>query len=242
MKTSIFVITSAFLLSIGTLVVGAWASGQSADATCSSMEIQICDSASHQYVDAAELRRSLQRSGLSPLGKQPTEVSCQAIEDHLLQHDMVRTAECYKLSTGDLRIKVTQRIPIMQVRTADGGYYVDTDRKIMPLRSTIDVDVPIFKGDVNKNTATQEYYDFVHWLKNDPYWANRITHIHVHHPEHVVLTQCQVNGKILLGKLDDYEDKMERLRKLYVKGFDKIGYKSYTEYDLRFEGQVIGRY
>lgn len=230
------------LLGIGTLVLGAWASGQPVDAICNGLEIQICDSASHQYVGAKELQRSLQRSGLSPVGKNISEVSCQVIEEHLLQHDMVRTAECYKLSTGALRIKVTQRVPVMQVRTAEGGFYVDTDRKIMPLRSTIDVDVPIFKGAITKKAATEEYYDFVEWLKNDHYWQNRITHVHVHNPKHIVLSQTEVEGQIILGALEGYEHKMERLHKLYVKGLDKIGYKPYKEYDLRYTGQVIGRY
>jgi len=34
---------------------------------------------------------------------------------------------------------------------------------------------------------------------------------------------------------------MDRLQKLYTKGFDKIGYTDYREYDLRFDGQVVGR-
>ena len=48
-------------------------------------------------------------------------------------------------------------------------------------------------------------------------------------------------GDIILGELDGYEDKMQRLQKLYTKGFDKIGYDNYREYDLRFDGQVVGR-
>jgi hypothetical protein len=65
--------------------------------------------------------------------------------------------------------------------------------------------------------------------------------VHVHNTKHLVLAQHEVKGDIILGELEGYEKKMDRLQKLYTKGFDKIGYTDYREYDLRFDGQVVGR-
>lgn len=242
MKKKMLVLACAILLSIGTWVVGAWASKQPTDAVCQRLEILLCDSAQHQFVSVDELQRTLQRRALLPMGKRWDEVSCQEIEQCLLQHDMIRTAECYKTSTGDVCVRLTQRVPMLYVTTAEGSYYVDTDRRVMPVRSSIEVSVPIFKGNVSQRAATEEYFDFVCWLQDDSYWSQRITQVHVRNPKQHVLKQRHVEGDILLGDLQGYEQKMERLRKLYVKGFDKIGYKSYKEYDLRYQGQVVGRY
>ena len=242
MKTKMLVLACAILLSIATWVVGAWASKQPTDAECQRLEILLCDSAQYQFVSVDELQRTLQRRALLPVGKRWDEVSCQEIEQCLLQHDMIRTAECYKTSTGDVCVRLTQRVPMLYVTTAEGSYYVDTDRRVMPVRSSIEVSVPIFKGNVSQRAATEEYFDFVCWLQNDSYWNQRITQVHVRSPKQHVLKQRHVEGDILLGDLQGYEQKMERLRKLYVKGFDKIGYKSYKEYDLRYQGQVVGRY
>lgn len=242
MKKKMLVLACAILLSIGTWVVGAWASKQPTDAVCQRLDILLCDSAQHQFVSVDELQRTLQRRALLPVGKRWDEVSCQEIEQCLLQHDMIRTAECYKTSTGDVCVRLTQRVPMLYVTTAEGSYYVDTDRRVMPVRSSIEVSVPIFKGNVSQRAATEEYFDFVCWLQDDSYWSQRITQVHVRNPKQHVLKQRHVEGDILLGDLQGYEQKMERLRKLYVKGFDKIGYKSYKEYDLRYQGQVVGRY
>ena len=242
MKKKMLVLACAILLSIATWVVGAWASKQPTDAVCQRLEILLCDSAQHQFVSVDELQRTLQRRALLPVGKRWDEVSCQEIEQCLLQHDMIRTAECYKTSTGDVCVRLTQRVPMLYVTTAEGCYYVDTDRRVMPVRSSIEVSVPIFKGNVSQRAATEEYFDFVCWLQDDSYWSQRITQVHVRNPKQHVLKQRHVEGDILLGDLQGYEQKMERLRKLYVKGFDKIGYKSYKEYDLRYQGQVVGRY
>lgn len=226
---------------VAILVAALWVSHVPDDTVCQQVKILLCDSVDNQFVTESELHRTLQRSGLSPVGKCMDEVSCQAIEDCLLRHEMIRTAECYKVSTGEVCVRVTQRVPMLYVMSAEGNYYVDTDRKVMPVRSTIQVQVPIFRGNISKQSATQEYYDFVAWLMDDHYWKNRITHVHVRNPKSIVLAQREVEGDILLGALEGYEQKMARLRKLYVKGFDKIGYKPYKEYDLRFDGQVIGR-
>lgn len=242
MKKKMLVLACAILLSIGTWVIGAWASKQPTDAVCQRLEILLCDSAQHQFVSVDELQRTLQRRALLPVGKRWDAVSCQEIEQCLLQHDMIRTAECYKTSTGDVCVRLTQRVPMLYVTTAEGSYYVDTDRRVMPVRSSIEVSVPIFKGNVSQRAATEEYFDFVCWLQDDSYWSQRITQVHVRNPKQHVLKQRHVEGDILLGDLQGYEQKMERLRKLYVKGFDKIGYKSYKEYDLRYQGQVVGRY
>jgi hypothetical protein len=55
------------------------------------------------------------------------------------------------------------------------------------------------------------------------------------------LNQEGQTSKIILGGIDGYEAKLQKLRKLYTKGFDKIGYPECREYDLRFTNQVVCR-
>lgn len=232
---------SALVVVAAMLVTAIWASRRPVEAPCAWLKVEVTDSLQRRFVKSNELCMLLQREGLSPVGKQMDAVSCQAIEDCLLGHDMIRTAECCKLANGGVRVRVTQRVPALYIRGNDGNYYVDEDRKVMPVRTAIEVDVPVFKGAVGKRAATEEYYDFAQWLMANRYWKTRIKYVHVHTPKYLVLAQNEVKGDIVLGELAGYEKKMGRLQKLYTKGFDKIGYKDYREYDLRFDGQVVGR-
>jgi cell division protein FtsQ len=238
---TIFATVGAMIAVALLLVATIWASHVPDDMVCQEMRIVIGDSATHQFVGVDELQRTLKRNGISPVGMKMKDVSCQAIEEILLEHSMLRTAECYKLSSGEIRVDVTQRVPILYVSTAEGSYFVDMDRKVMPVRSSIQVEVPILRGEITSQSATEEYYDFVQWLTHNRYWKGRITTIYARSPRYIVLSQREVEGSIILGELDGYDRKMARLRKLYVDGFEEIGYKSYKEYDLRFDGQVIGR-
>lgn len=238
---TIISIVSAVLLVATLSVVACWAAQRPTQLPCAWLRVEVTDSLDRRFVESDELRRMLQREGLVPKGLSMEEISCQAIEDCLMKHDMVRTAECFKLVNGGVCVRVTQRVPALYVMSNEGSYYVDTDREIMPVCKTIDVDVPRFKGAVGKRAATEEYFDFALWLTKNRYWKSRIQDVQVVNPKHLVLHQKDDRGKIILGDLSQYEHKLDKLQKLYTKGLEYIDYQNYREYDLRYQGQVIGR-
>lgn len=235
-------LTVAVVLCCGAVVVGgAWCSAQNDDSPCQVVDIVVNDSLQRQFVDTDALELFLQRNGYFPAGKRMSEVDCHAMEQCLLKHDMVRTASCYKSPFQTVYIRVTQRIPMLSVVSDNGCYYVDTDRRVMPAREKIQVEVPVFKGNVSSRAAVEEYFDFVEWLNDNHYWRALIKEVQVKNPKHLVLNQNGHSAKIILGPLDNYENKLNKLKKLYTKGLDQIGYPDYREYDLRFDGQVVGR-
>lgn len=223
------------------LAGGIWCSRQVDASLCTQVDIVVEDSVSRQYVDAMEVEGYLKARGCYALSKAMCEVDCHMIEQALLKHEMIRTASCYKTPFGAVRIRVTQRVPVLCVKTAEGNYLVDADRRVMPYRSGMKLDVPVFTGAINKCAATEEYYDFVLWLQDNSYWGERIRDVYVRNPKLVVLSQKDYSAKIVLGKLDGYEDKLARLRSLYKKGFDVLGYPECRELDLRYAGQVVRR-
>ena len=241
MVKKIFLIVAVVLCCGAVVVGGAWCSAQNDDSPCQVVDIVVNDSLQRQFVDTDALELFLQRNGYFPAGKRMSEVDCHAMEQCLLKHDMVRTASCYKSPFQTVYIRVTQRIPMLSVVSDNGCYYVDTDRRVMPAREKIQVEVPVFKGNVSSRAAVEEYFDFVEWLNDNHYWRALIKEVQVKNPKHLVLNQNGHSAKIILGPLDNYENKLNKLKKLYTKGLDQIGYPDYREYDLRFDSQVVGR-
>ena len=233
---------SAAVVVISVIGIAIWASHQPKEKPCARLEVVITDSLQRRFVERQELRQWIYREGLLPEGKWQHEISCHAIEECLLKHEMVRTAECYKSHDGLVCVRITQRVPALYVVSGEGNYYVDADREIMPVRKSINVDVPKFKGAVGKRAAREEYFDFAQWLMDNRYWNDRIDYVKVHNAKYLVLAQTGDMGDIVLGDLSNFEQKLDKLKKLYTDGFDHIGYKPYREYDLRYDGQVVGRY
>lgn len=240
-STQIFMTTLATIVCIAVLAGVIACSQRQNLATCTELKITIKDSLEYQHVTTDELHQYLMDKGQNCLGFEMEGVSCINIEECLSTHDMIRTVNCYKTPFNSVRVKVTQRQPVLKVKSGNVTYYVDSDRKVMPYKSSIAVEVPTFTGAVGENMATSEYYDFVKWLQSNPYWGKRIHEIHVHHPKYLILTQQDYDAKIILGELHGYEEKLARLEKLYTKGFDIMGYPQCKELDLRFNGQIVRR-
>ena len=241
MVKKIFLIVTVVLCCGAVGLGGAWCSIQQDKSPCTTVRIVIEDSLERQFVDVDELKGYLKQHRFYPMGHLMADINCHAIEQCLQRHDMVREVECYKSLFGCVNIVVAQRVPKLQVVANDGCYYVDTDCRVMPVRKQIDIEVPVIKGVVSSRAATEEYFDFVDWLNNNRYWRTRIYDVYVSNPKHVVLIQKEENTKIVLGPLDGYKEKLNKLQKLYTTGFSQIGYPNIREYDLRFTGQVVGR-
>ena len=82
--------------------------------------------------------------------------------------------------------------------------------------------------------------DFAQWLNDEPYWRTQIKHVHVQGP-HRVLVYAGTQ-QVVLGDMTGYERKLAKLRTFLAKRPQEVQEKNYHELDLRFHGQVIGRY
>ena len=210
--------------------------------SCDNIRIILKDSVERQFISSMEIVSLLKQKGVYPVGKELCNVSCSAIEEVLQAHPVIQSSECYKTSSGLIKIKVRQRVPKFRVITENESYYVDTHREVMPVLSGCAAYVPVVTGRVGKSFAKDVLFDFVDYLENDELWKDQITQIHVTEYQEIVLSPRVGSHRVELGKMENYESKMEKLRKLYVDGFSQLGWKSYRVIDLRYKGQAVCRY
>ena len=230
----------AGLLAAVVVLAGALASRRVADPACNEITIMIKDSLERQYVTTHEIENVLRQAGLWQIGEPLSKISCGDIERCLRAHPMLRQVECYERSTGEIRVVVKQRVPLMRI-DGDEHYFVDMDRTVMPIRASVNTPVVVVNGHIGKQQALGEMYDFVYRLSTDPYWRDKIHTIHVINPKMIELVDEEHKYVIVLGELANAEQRMESLRKLYDKGFEKIGWPQYKQIDLRFSNQIVGR-
>lgn len=228
------------------LLVGAVVSGyrmRPSDRPCPSVKFIIKDRAERLYLTEQELNSLLQSENLYPVGKVLDEGVLYHIEKTVKSHPMVRTAECYVTVRDEVRIRITQRVPLLRVQTAAGEtYLIDTDRRVMQARASVKDEVPVVTGTVGVKMAASQMADFAEWLQNNDYWRNAIHHVRVQSPQMIyVYLRGENRPRIVLGGMNRYEQKLAKLRIFLEKGGEATQGKQYTELDLRFKGQVIGR-
>ena len=207
---------------------------------CKQVSIRVEDAAERAYLTPNELQQYLSTSCGNLVGLPVDELPLGQIEHSLLKHPMLRYAEAWCSPDGVLYIQVTQREPVLRVM-GDENYYVDSDRRRMPVRATTAAYVPVVTGRVPQRFVMGELFDFVQFIEKDNYWRAQIEQIHVVSPQCIELVPRVGSGIVILGSLDNYTGKLRKLKRLYQEGFSAFGWTDYAELDLRYKGQVVCR-
>ena len=215
-------------------------------APCKAIDYIIEDRDERMYLTEHELTHALEKEGVYPVGKALNDVALHRIESAVGRHPMVRTAECYLTPRHVVKVRLTQRIPVLRVQTPGDTYFVDTDKRVMPVREAVRDTVLVARGAVGVQMASGPLVEFAQWLEQDKYWKARVRYVYVQNPRMVYLylngDRVGVSGeRVLLGSMRGFEAKLAKCRTFFDNGREALQDKHYTEYDLRFKGQVVGR-
>ena len=250
-KTAHIVWTCIGLSIVAALLVAATVWGvvnRPADQPCVSLSFIIKDRADRLYVTENELTQLLRAEELYPVGRKVDVGTLHRIELAVLHHPMVRTAQCYLTPRNEVRVQLTQRVPLLRVVKADETYFIDTDRRVMPVRAAVQDKVLTVTGTVGTRIASTQLADFALWLQDMPYWQQHTRYLQVQSPQMIYLylnkdAGLDVKGeRIVLGSMRNFERKLKKMHTFFDNSADILKEKNYVEYDARYKGQVIGRY
>lgn len=211
------------------------------DAPCASLNYIIEDREERMYLSEEELNQILRSAELYPVGQAQNMLSLHCIEQTMLHHPMVRTAECYLTPRHEMQIRLTQRVPLLRVQTPAESFLIDTDRRVMESRVAVKDSVLMVTGSVGVQLASTQMADFARWLQKNKYWRERIESVRVQTPQMIYLNLKGQQPRVVLGSMRHYERKLKKLRTFLEEGQEATAEKEYKEWDVRFKGQVIGR-
>ena len=211
----------------------------SEDVVCKKIEVEVANTQGQDYISNNEVIALMKKQNIFPVGKNLSEINCAEIEENLQNNKLIKRAECFKTVGGDVKIKVYQRIPVLRVFSQNGSYYVDNEGEIMPVPGNFAAYVPLASGNIDSEYAKKQLYDFASYLQKDKFWDSQIAQIYVSSNQDVVLTPTVGSHQIILGKIEDYKENLDKLRIFYEKGLNKIGWNRYSVINLKYKNQVV---
>ena len=237
-KVLLFIV---LLLIIAYLIIALTAfSGKPADQVCQRVELIIKDSVNAGFITRDEVGSLLRKKGLYPIGKKMESIRTDLLEKQLNEHPLIENVECYKTPGGSLCVEVTQRLPILRVMSNKGeNYYIDNKGKIMPPEANCVAHLAIVTGNVDKTFATKDLYKFGLFLQNDKFWDAQIEQINVTPEKEVELVPRVGEHIVFLGKIDNFEEKLAKLKLFYEKALNQVGWNKYSRISLEFNNQII---
>jgi len=209
---------------------------------CTAIRYTIEDKDDRLYLTEDELTKMLQAESLYPVGRPLNLISLYRIEQAVARHPMVRTAECYFTPRNEVRVVLTQRVPLLRVQLLEDGYLIDTDRRVMQARAAVKDPVLVVTGNPTVQLASGVLADFAKWLQRDAFWRKHIKRVQVQNPHMYVLHLADPESpQVILGDMKGYANKLRKLRTFFEDGEEERAGKQYEVLDIRFRGQVIGR-
>jgi cell division protein FtsQ len=211
-----------------------------ANAVCQDIDLVIMDSVDASFVTKNEVISILTKHDAYPIGKNAEEIDLKVLEELLVKHPLVDRVECYKTPGGKLYVEVTQRLPVLRVFGKSGeSYFIDHKGSIMPPETKCVAHLPVVTGDVDKSFVLTELYAFALFLQKNQFWNAQIEQINVLKGREIELVPRVGNHIVFLGKTDNYERKLSRLKEFYQKGLNKVGWNRYKRISLEFDNQII---
>lgn len=220
---------------------------------CSEVNIKIDDRNANGFLTAAEVKKMMQQARMYPLNFKMDDIKPRQIEDLLCKSPFVKTAECYKTKDCHVYISITQRLPVIRIKSQRGeDYYLDDKGGIMP-NSNYTSDLIIATGNINKWFARNYIAPMANIIMANDLWKNLIEQINVLPDKSIEIVPRIGNHIVYLGSIpytrnearrkQQIEDfvtlKLTRLEKFYKYGLSQVGWNKYPYISLEFNNQII---
>lgn len=217
----------------------AFLTGDSANQTCNGLDIKISGD-DYNALSHDEVKKMLASKSLAPEGKKMEEIDCSMIESIINEYSLVDECQSYKTHKGKIGIRISCKKPIMQIFDKyENSFFIDSKGGIIEGINSA-MYIPVASGFIDKSMAGKELLDIALFLQDDEFWNQQIEQIYITPKKEVILVPRVGNHTIELGKANNIEDKLEKLKKFYEKGLNEIGWNKYKSLNVEFNGKVIG--
>ncbi|MEA4916521.1 hypothetical protein [Proteiniphilum sp.] len=239
MKKFLIILIAAVV--IGYLIFSAsYFRNRSKDVVCESFSVVIEDSTHYRFVSTQDIVGLVKRYDLYPVGKTFGEINTLAIRDSILTNKLVESAKVFITPKGSVMATISQRKPILRVISdVKGNFYVDNERRIMPVSANFAVYVPVATGVIDEEFAQNQLSDFALFLSSHPDWDAWIEQIVVQKDQEVELIPRAGDFRIILGSLDDYQAKLAKFSRFVDEGLNVVGWNRYSAINLKYDNQVV---
>lgn len=209
------------------------------DAVCHQVIVVIRDSLERDFIDKKDIADLLKNADLYPANVPTANINTEAIKQQVLTNELIASANVFKTPSGNIKIEITQKMPILRVFSGKESYYVDEYGSIMPANFRYATYLPIANGRIEKSFATTDLYEFALFLHKHKFWNNQIEQIYVYPNGEVEIIPRVGDHRIVLGDFEDFKEKMNKLQLFYEQAIPKLGWDKYRVINLSYRNQIV---
>ena len=230
----------ALLAAIAGLVINfIWANTSADKKTCQEVIFDIQNADTVSFVNEAALRGMLYDAGLSPEGVDIASISTDSIEKLFNRSEYIESAQCVLQKNGDVRVIVSQLIPVLRVFDGKGSFYINKDGKAMVARSDIHTEVPLVNGNFKNPADALVVLPIAKYVENDNALQKLVTMYTVKDNDNIMIIPSVYGHVINFGDSTNIANKFAKLRRFYKEVMPVKGWTTYDTIYLKWNYQVV---
>jgi len=190
------------------------------------------------FMDYQMVNKLLIQNGGTVKNLTKSVIDLHNLEAKIRSHPMVESASVFLTVDGFLKAKIRQRTPIARVVVNNESYYIDRQAKSMPLSENFSARVLLISGYV-KEQNNAEIQQLVTAILNDEFLKEQIIGVEIKPKNEYVLDTRVGDQKIILGKIENLDQKFKNLGSFYVKTMADSTIYKYDSINLKYNKQVV---
>lgn len=228
---------------------------------CNNIDVQIVDTTGNSFVESNDIMEFLSQKNYKITGNNIEDFPLDKIENDINNYPSVKSTEVFVTLDGTLHIVIMQRNPIIRIINYDGtSYYIDCDGVLFPLSDKYTARVLVangninepynlrYKKDITKNETKDELgrrfiaddlFILAKYIKSDKFFDAFIEQIFVDDNNEIELVPKIGTFTILLGDVQNIEEKFTNLKALIQIGLPREGWNKYKKINIKYKNQVV---
>ena len=201
-------------------------------------------------INQEDVKVTIERSfGYNLLGIPVREIDVARVERVLKNDPFVLDADVFVDAKNQVHIEIVQREPIVRIIDKNGlNYYLDSFGKKMPLSKHFTARVIVATGNIppfdpgflqRKKHILKDIFELTNIILEDDFLQPMMEQIYVNSTNEYELSPNIGDQKIILGKLDNIDNKIFYLKTFYKEALPYKGWQKYKTINLKFKGQVV---
>ncbi len=188
------------------------------------------------------------------------QLNTEKIEGPIRRQPYVDEAHVYATNSGDVYVDVIQRQPILRIITKSySNCYLDGHGKLLPINPNYPARVLVATGCIpdsvikhppgsldklladsnDRASSLSSLFRLAIFIYSHPFFKSQIEQIYVDEQGEAELIPKVGNHVILMGRVNDLEDKFQRLYVFYRMGLNKVGWNKYNVINIKYKNQVV---
>jgi len=243
-------IIASFLLIFSIIALIVWSGVEAKKQKCTEISIVVHAAENSELLTESDVLNILKRHNLEWEGKLIEDIKQPEIKKILEKEEYVSSVDKVHFSGTKLQIEISLFHILLEVQPNQGeNFLIDVDGNYLPYSPKGGSDVIVTTGNIPPrsdlpsvhHTEHSGLFHLAQLIKDDPFYEALFREMEVNSKREIVLKPTVGNLPVLLGNVQNVEQKLKTLKYMYEEVLPYVDNDKYTLLDARFQNRIIAK-